>query len=175
MPKALKMAISLEDFQSLYIAKKVHEPDADELEAAFKSRFPHGVQPEDVHFAANPNDLCLINYTSGSTGSPKGVMLNGRSISNNVEVGMKMLPVDPGQRLVSMLPLAHMFGQVCELLYPDMQIQQNTLLALRLTPPDVHAVMRQYAYNTFDFDKAEEIIAQGKAIMNAALEQYERP
>ena len=118
MPKALKMAISLEDFQSLYIAKKVHEPDADELEAAFKSRFPHGVQPEDVHFAANPNDLCLINYTSGSTGSPKGVMLNGRSISNNVEVGMKMLPVDPGQRLVSMLPLAHMFGQVCELLYP---------------------------------------------------------
>ena len=118
MPKALKMAISLEDFQSLYTAKKVHEPDADELEAAFKSRFPHGVQPEDVHFAANPNDLCLINYTSGSTGSPKGVMLNGRSISNNVEVGMKMLPVDPGQRLVSMLPLAHMFGQVCELLYP---------------------------------------------------------
>ncbi|MBQ7632268.1 MAG: AMP-binding protein [Paludibacteraceae bacterium] len=118
MPKALKMAISLEDFRSLYTAKKVHEPDPEELEAAFKARFPHGVQPEDVHFAANPNDLCLINYTSGSTGSPKGVMLTGRSISNNVEVGMKMLPVDPGQRLVSMLPLAHMFGQVCELLYP---------------------------------------------------------
>ena len=37
----------------------------------------------------------------------------------------------------------------------DMQIQQNTLLALQLTPPDVHAVMSQYAYNTFDFDKAE--------------------
>ena len=55
----------------------------------------------------------------------------------------------------------------------DMQIQQNTLLALQLTPPDVHAVMRQYAYNTFDFDKAEEIIAEGKRIMNEALEQYE--
>jgi len=55
----------------------------------------------------------------------------------------------------------------------DMQIQQNTLLALRLTPPDVHAVMRQYAYNTFDFDKAEEIIAEGKRIMNEALEKYE--
>jgi NTE family protein len=57
----------------------------------------------------------------------------------------------------------------------DMQIQQNTLMALRLTPPDIHAVMRQYAYNTFDFDKAEEIIAQGKRIMTEALEQYERP
>ena len=45
-------------------------------------------------------------------------MLNGRSISNNIEIGMKILPVEPGQRLVSMLPLAHMFGQVCELLYP---------------------------------------------------------
>ena len=55
----------------------------------------------------------------------------------------------------------------------DMQIQQNTLLALRLTPPDIHAVMRQYAYNTFDFDKAEQIIADGKRIMNEALDRYE--
>lgn len=55
----------------------------------------------------------------------------------------------------------------------DMQIQQNTLLSLRLTPPDVHAVMRQYAYNTFDFDKAEQIIADGKRIMNEALDRYE--
>lgn len=55
----------------------------------------------------------------------------------------------------------------------DMQIQQNTLLSLRLTPPDVHAVMRQYAYNTFDFDKAEQIIADGRQIMNEALDQYE--
>ena len=57
----------------------------------------------------------------------------------------------------------------------DMQIQQNTLMALRLTPPDVHAVMRQYAYNTFDFDKAEQIINDGKRIMNEALDAYERP
>ncbi|MBO4519190.1 MAG: patatin-like phospholipase family protein [Paludibacteraceae bacterium] len=56
----------------------------------------------------------------------------------------------------------------------DMQIQQSTLLSLRLTPPDVHAVMRQYAYNTFDFDKAEQIIADGKRIMNDALDRYEK-
>ena len=55
----------------------------------------------------------------------------------------------------------------------DIQIQQNTLLSLRLTPPDVHAVMRQYAYNTFDFDKAEQIIADGKRLMNEALDTYE--
>ncbi len=56
----------------------------------------------------------------------------------------------------------------------DMQIQQNTLLECRLTPPDVHAVMRQYAYNTFDFDKAEEIIAQGHELMTQALIEYEK-
>ena len=55
----------------------------------------------------------------------------------------------------------------------DIQIQQNTMLSLMLTPPDVHAVMRQYAYNTFDFDKAEKIIADGKKIMTKALEEYE--
>ena len=55
----------------------------------------------------------------------------------------------------------------------DMQIQQNTLLSLKLTPPDVHAVMRQYAYNTFDFDKAEQIIADGYRIMNEALDRSE--
>jgi len=117
-PKNIKVALSLEDFRPLYVAEGVEIPDEKALTAAFNAKFPHGIEPEDVHFAADPDALALINYTSGSTGSPKGVMLNGRSLSNNVEVGMKMLPVDPGQRLVSMLPLAHMFGQICELLYP---------------------------------------------------------
>jgi long-chain acyl-CoA synthetase len=124
MPSKLKAALSLEDWRPLYERKKsketeaVHVPTKDEWEAAYKAKYPNTLTPEDVHFAADESALCLINYTSGSTGSPKGVMLNGRAISNNIEIGMKILPVDPGQRLVSMLPLAHMFGQVCELLYP---------------------------------------------------------
>ena len=124
LPKRLKAAISLEDWRVLYmndIMSAALNGDAslnDAVDKAFQDKYPHGVEPEDVHFAADANALSLINYTSGSTGSPKGVMLNGRSISNNIEVGMKILPVDPGQKLVSMLPLAHMFGQVCELLYP---------------------------------------------------------
>ncbi|MBQ2520749.1 MAG: AMP-binding protein [Paludibacteraceae bacterium] len=118
MPAKLKAALSLEDWRMLYEAEKGSVPTDKEWHTAFQSKFPRGIEPEDTHFAADENSLSLINYTSGSTGSPKGVMLNGRSISNNIEVGMKILPVEPGQRLVSMLPLAHMFGQVCELLYP---------------------------------------------------------
>ena len=124
LPKRLKAALSLENWRVLYSNEEMSAAlngDAslnDIVDAAFQAKYPHPLKPEDIHFAADPETVSLINYTSGSTGSPKGVMLNGRAISNNIEIGMKILPVDPGQRLVSMLPLAHMFGQVCELLYP---------------------------------------------------------
>jgi len=124
LPKRLKAALSLEDWRVLYSNEEMsaalngNASLNDIVDAAFQAKYPLPLQPTDIHFAADPETVSLINYTSGSTGSPKGVMLNGRAISNNIEIGMKILPVDPGQRLVSMLPLAHMFGQVCELLYP---------------------------------------------------------
>ena len=124
LPPKIKAALSLEDWRPLYECKgskkekAVHVLTAEDWQEAFQAKYPRAIEPEDVYFSADPEVLSLINYTSGSTGSPKGVMLNGRSLSNNVEIGMKILPVEPGQRLVSMLPLAHMFGQVCELLYP---------------------------------------------------------
>ena len=124
LPPKIKAALSLEDWRPLYERKDskkekaVHVLTAEEWQEALQAKYPRAIEPEEVYFSADPEVLSLINYTSGSTGSPKGVMLNGRSLSNNVEIGMKILPVEPGQRLVSMLPLAHMFGQVCELLYP---------------------------------------------------------
>ena len=118
MPQKVKAALSMEDWHPLYVKEGVIVPDKEAWDAAFKAKYPRAIEPEDIYFSADHEALSLINYTSGSTGSPKGVMLNGRSLSNNVEIGMHILPVDPGQRLVSMLPLAHMFGQVCELLYP---------------------------------------------------------
>ena len=118
MPPKMKAVLSLVEWQPLYEAKGQHVPNKEEIDQLFKAKYKHEIAAEDIYFSADPEPVSLINYTSGSTGHPKGVMLNGRSLSNNVEVGMKMLPVDPGQRLVSMLPLAHMFGQVCELLYP---------------------------------------------------------
>lgn len=114
----LQAVISLQNWSCLRAKDEQQVPDAEQLEAAFRKIYPRGITADDFRFDLDPDALCLINYTSGSTGSPKGVMLNGRSLSNNVETGMQMLPVDPGQRLVSMLPLAHMFGQVCEFLYP---------------------------------------------------------
>ena len=95
---------------------------------------------------------------------PTSVERQLRSLGKRVDTILKHRAEDLGRK-VSFVSLLDRMS--------DMQIQQNTLLALRLTPPDVHAVMRQYAYNTFDFDKAEEIIAEGKRLMSEALEAYE--
>ncbi len=114
----LSAIIGLQDFDLLR-----GEADAQAAIAAwadeFKKEYPaESVQPEDINFDSDLDELCLINYTSGSTGSPKGVMLNARSLSSNVETGMDFLPAPKDGTVVSILPMAHMFGQVAEFLYP---------------------------------------------------------
>ncbi len=64
------------------------------------------------------DSLALINYTSGTTSDPKGVMLTARAISSNVEFAMKHMPNQPGWHILSMLPLGHMYGMAFEFLYP---------------------------------------------------------
>lgn len=106
--------ISLEDFSS--VAGKEVTPDF--IDGLFKAKYPKGFGIRDVHFPTdNFDELALINYTSGSTGSPKGVMLTHRSLSANVVYGQTNIPNHPGQSIVSILPLAHMFGMMFELLY----------------------------------------------------------
>jgi len=80
---------------------------------------PAGFGPDNVHYPQdNDKELAVINYTSGSTGEPKGVMLRYECFSANVEYGQKRIPVMGGDRMLSILPMAHMFGLVFELLYP---------------------------------------------------------
>lgn len=68
---------------------------------------------------ANPDDIAIINYTSGSTGQPKGVMLSYESIWSNAKFAVDNIHFyQPGDGMVSMLPLAHMFGLLVELIFP---------------------------------------------------------
>ena len=91
---------------------------SEECDAIFASRYPKGMKPEDwVLPTDNLESLALINYTSGSTGSPKGVMVTNRNLSNNVIYGLANIPNGPEKSLVSILPLAHMFGLMFEFLY----------------------------------------------------------
>ncbi len=115
---SLSIIINLADF-SILRAPEEQLARAAKWDEEFAKAYPNGIQKEDIHFDGNPEDLAIINYTSGSTGNPKGVMLNGRALSNNVEIAMQLLPVPAdAKRVVSILPLAHAFGQLSDFLYP---------------------------------------------------------
>lgn len=80
---------------------------------------PENFGPDRIVYPTdNDKDLAVINYTSGSTGDPKGVMLRYECISANVEYGQKRIPSHSGDHMLSILPMAHMFGMVFELIYP---------------------------------------------------------
>lgn len=84
----------------------------------FALEYPKGFDPTKVTYATdNFDEPAIINYTSGSTGDPKGVVLTHRNISSNVTFGQDKIPNQAGWNVVSMLPLAHMFGLTFEFLY----------------------------------------------------------
>ena len=87
-------------------------------DAAFAKAYPEGVKAGDVQFPTdNLDEVAVINYTSGSTGNPKGVMLTHMNLSGNVEFACARIPHKPGDKVLSMLPIAHMFGLMFEFLY----------------------------------------------------------
>ena len=115
----IKAVISSSDFSLLYSAdEKIHEVN-DKLDQLFAEKYPNGFSASDVAYPTdNDKELAIINYTSGTTSDPKGVMLSARSISSNVEFAMKLMPNQPGWHILSMLPLGHMYGMAFEFLYP---------------------------------------------------------
>ena len=118
MPK-IKAVVSTADFKLLYAADETIQAANDNLDALFAEKYPEGYKPEFVSYPTdNDKELAIINYTSGTTSAPKGVMLRYECISANVEFGQKRLPSYPGDKIVSMLPMAHMYGMMFELIYP---------------------------------------------------------
>ena len=118
MPQ-VKAVISSSDFSLLYAADETIQAASDNLETLFAEKYPSGFTAADVSYPVdNDKELAIINYTSGTTSAPKGVMLRYECISANVDFGQRRLPSYPGDKIVSMLPMAHMYGMMFELIYP---------------------------------------------------------
>lgn len=89
------------------------------LNALYGKKYPKYFHQEHVsYYDAKPDDICMINYTSGTTGFSKGVILSYRVMSSNMEWAfLNIKPkVREGSNVLSMLPMAHMYGLTCEFL-----------------------------------------------------------
>ena len=108
----------LNDF-SLLLARNPKLREASEnRNAIYGQRYPKNFRPEHISYRKDqPEELAVINYTSGTTGYSKGVMLPYRSLWSNVAYCFEMLRVKPGDHIVSMLPMGHVFGMVYDFLY----------------------------------------------------------
>lgn len=88
------------------------------LNEEFGKRYPCRFRAENVSYRREePEELAVINYTSGTTRYSKGVMLPYRSIISNVVHIHKKVGLKPGDNVVSMLPLGHIFGLVFDFIY----------------------------------------------------------
>lgn len=116
--KEISCAVSLDNFGMVMSRSESQSSFYNNLDAKFKEAFPSFSQ-KDISFSAVDNEqLAVISYTSGTTGFSKGVMIPHRSLAANVRYAQKNMPLEPGDPVVSFLPLAHTFGGAFEFLFP---------------------------------------------------------
>ena len=118
--KKVKDILSLDDFSILSSKpsaafKKAHEG----LDKLFGERYPGSFGREHIKYAEVDNrDVVEINYTSGTTGFSKGVVLSANSLAGNVEFAMRAIELNAGEKMLALLPLAHCYGCAFDYLFP---------------------------------------------------------
>ena len=132
MPQ-LKAAIDVKTDSLLWHGDEAVAHAWQQRENAFAERYPDGLSAGDISYPDDNGDqLAIINYTSGTTGNPKGVMLTHDAISDTDHFANTNFPNQPGETIVSMLPLAHMYGLAIEFIHPN--VDGVTVYFLGKTP-----------------------------------------
>lgn len=140
--KGLKATIFMDDM-TIVEADDSFRKKFESADAVFAKEYPDCVKLTDVNYPIdNYDDLAVINYTSGSTGNPKGVMLTHLNLSGNVEFAHTRIPHKPGDTVLSMLPIAHMFGLMFEFLY---QICEGAAVYFLTQAPTPTVLMKAFA------------------------------
>ncbi|MBO4871147.1 MAG: AMP-binding protein [Muribaculaceae bacterium] len=108
-----------------------------DLPAAFAERYKSGFYRNEIHYPNVPNEaLMVINYTSGTTGFSKGVMITGNNLAGNIVYGINSGLHSQGTRVLSFLPLAHAYGCAFDMLTPLAVGAHLTLLG-RIPSPKI--------------------------------------
>ena len=121
MPR-LKAAVSCTDFTLLYASDDSVRAAFDSITDEFERRFPMGFGRDSFSFpTGNDSDIAVINYTSGTTSAPKGVMLRYECFSAMIDFAASKVAISSDDTLVSMLPMGHIYGLAFEFLFPASQ------------------------------------------------------
>ena len=114
----LEGIILMNDFTLLVCRKEKLYYAREHLNEMFGKKFPKNFRKEHVKYELdNPEELAVLNYTSGTTSFSKGVMLPYRALWSNMKFASEVLTLHSGDKIVSMLPMAHMYGLSFEFLY----------------------------------------------------------
>ena len=114
----LEGVILMNDYTLLVSRSNKLDYARDHLNELFGKKFPRNFRREHVNYRRDmPEELAVINYTSGTTSYSKGVMIPYRALWSNTQFAYNALKMGPGDKLVSMLPMAHMYGLAFEFIY----------------------------------------------------------
>ena len=114
----LEGIVQINDFSVLVSRSEKLTYAREHLNAMFGQKFPKNFRKEHIsYYKDNPDELLVLNYTSGTTSFSKGVMIPGKAIWSNIMFASRVFNMKAGDRLVSMLPMAHMYGLAFEFLF----------------------------------------------------------
>ena len=170
--EALEGIISLEDNSILVSRSQMLTHARERLNELFGKKYPDRFRPEDVSYTYDkPEELAIINYTSGTTSFSKGVMLPYRSLWSNTKFAFEVLDLQAGDKIVSMLPMAHMYGLAFEFLY-EFSVGCHIYFLTRMPSPKI-------IFQAFEEVKPNLIVAVPliieKIIKKSVLPKLETP
>ena len=141
----LEAIIQINDF-SLLCSRNEHITETREhLNEMFGKKYPKSFGPEDLNYyqEESGDQLAMINYTSGTSGFSKGVMIPYRALLSNVLFGQEVVPmINNKSNVVSMLPTAHMYGMMFEFLF-EMTVGAHVHFLTRVPSPRI--IMEAFA------------------------------
>ena len=141
----LYVVVQINTFGFLYSKTEEMSQIREHLNESFGHKYPNNFGPEDLnYYEDSPEELALINYTSGTSGFSKGVMVPYRALYSNIEFAhvQAMPQLDNTADVVSMLPSAHMYGMMFEFLF-EMTIGAHVHFLTRVPSPKV--IMQAFA------------------------------
>lgn len=134
----LHAIIQVNTFKILFAVDEKIVDAKTHLNELFGRKYPEAFTPDCLdYYEDSEEELAVINYTSGTSGFSKGVMIPYRAILSNLQFGKKVLPqLDSKSKVVSMLPCAHMYGLMFEVLY-ELSVGCHVHFLSRLPSPKI--------------------------------------